>query len=69
MQRQRSKHASLHRKHPVKLSITHNFRPDDGAQLDVGEARQSAPHDGVAWRRIVGAGEIAAESGDLGQVV
>jgi hypothetical protein len=30
---------SVRRTHPVKLSITHNFRPDRGAQRDVGQAR------------------------------
>ena len=30
--------AELLRIRPVKLSITHNFCPDDGAQPDVGEA-------------------------------
>ena len=27
------------RKHPVKLSITHNFGSDSGSQRDVGQAR------------------------------
>ena len=53
----------------VGLSITHNFHPDDGAQFDIGEARQSAPHDRVSRRRVVGAGEITAEAGDFDQVV
>ena len=57
------------RKRPVRLSITHNFHPDDGAQFDVSEARQSAPHDRVSRRRVVGAGEITAEAGDFDQVV
>jgi hypothetical protein len=52
-----------------RLSITHNFHPDDGAQFDVSEARQSAPHDRVSRRRVVGAGEITAEAGDFDQVV
>ena len=55
--------------YPVSLSITHNCHPDDGAQLDVSEARQSAPHDGIAGRRIVGAGEITAQPGDFDKVV
>src|SRR5260370_39121923 len=52
-----------------RLSITHNFRPDHGAQPDIGEARQAAPYDNVSRRRIIGACEIAAQSGDLGQIV
>src|SRR5258706_7087503 len=59
----------IERKHPVELSITHNFRPDHGAQPDIGEARQAAPYDNVSRRRIIGACEIAAQSGDLGQIV
>jgi len=38
---------------------------DHGAQRDVGEARQPAPHDRIAGRRIAGAGEITAEPGAL----
>ncbi len=53
-------------KRPVTLSITRNSRPDDGAQLNVGKAGQAAPHDRIAGRRIVGAGEITAEPCDLG---
>jgi hypothetical protein len=29
----------LQSKHPVKLSITHNFGSDSGSQRDVGQAR------------------------------
>jgi len=52
----------------VKLSIAHKFSSDSGAQRDVGEAWQPASHDGVAGRRIAGAGEIIAERGDLDQI-
>src|SRR5258708_24843984 len=54
---------------PTPLSLTHNFRPDHGAQPDIGEPRQAAPYDNVSRRRIIGACEIAAQSGDLGQIV
>src|SRR5260370_33812401 len=54
---------------PPRLSITHKFCSEGGAQRDVSETRQSAPHDGIPGRRIIGAGEIAAEPGDLGQVM
>ena len=50
---------------PHRLSITHNSGPDDGTQLDVSEARHAAPHDRIAGRRIVGAGEITTEPRDL----
>jgi hypothetical protein len=59
----------LERKHPLKLSITHNFRPQVGAQLDVSEARQSAPHYCIARRRVAGSGQIAPEPCDFNQVV
>jgi hypothetical protein len=51
------------------LSITHKPHAEGGAQSDIGEAREAAPHDHVAGRRILGAGEITAEPGDLGQIV
>src|SRR5260370_22847040 len=75
---QLERHADKHRfpmrirpgdRPPVQLSITHNFRPDHGAQPDIGEARQAAPYDNVSRRRIIGSFEIAAQSGDLGQIV
>jgi hypothetical protein len=44
-------HRHLDRKRSVELSITDNSRPDDGAQLDVSEARQAAPHHRIAGRR------------------
>jgi hypothetical protein len=53
----------------VGLSITHNFAAYHCPERDVGEAGQSAPHDCVTRRRIAGAGEIAAEPGDLGQII
>jgi hypothetical protein len=43
-------------------------RRDVGAELDVPETGQSAPHDDIPRRRIARASEVAAQSGDLGQV-
>jgi len=54
---------------PAKVSITHNFRSDHGAQGDVGQPRKPAPHDGVLGGGSVSAGEVAAEPGDFGQIV
>nr|WP_244627091.1 NAD(P)H-dependent oxidoreductase [Microvirga tunisiensis] len=51
------------------LSITHKPHAEGGAEFDIGEAREAAPHDHVAGRWILGAGEVAAEPGDLGQIV
>jgi hypothetical protein len=36
------------------------------AEFDIHQARESSPHDGVSWRRIMATGEIAAHAGDLG---
>lgn len=55
-------------KRPVLLSITHNLRTKDEAQLDVGQACKPSPHDDIAWRRIFGSGKISSESGEFGQV-
>src|SRR4051812_15463821 len=41
---------------------------DGGTELDIHEAGPSAPHHGVAGRRIGGTGEVATEPGDPGQV-
>lgn len=40
-----------------------------GTDFDVDEAGPSAPHDDVSRRRIVGAREIAAEPGNLGEIL
>lgn len=50
------------------LSITHNFCSRECAQLDVGQARQSAPHDDIAGRRIIRASEITAKPSDFDDV-
>lgn len=64
--------AAFQRNRPAKLSITHNFSQHE-AEVDVGEAREFAPEDGVSRRAVVLAGEIAAEFGDgeevMGQVL
>lgn len=51
------------------LSLTREPLGEGGGQCDIGEAREAAPHDHGAGRRILGAGEVAAELGDLGQIV
>lgn len=45
---------------PVNLSITHNSCADRGAQPDIGETGQAAPHHDVPRRRIIGAREVSA---------
>lgn len=57
------------RTHPGRLSITHKFCPDAGADFNVSQPRQASPDHHSAWRRIVDARKISAELGDLGQIV
>jgi len=45
---------------PLNLSITHNSCADRGAQPDIGETGQAAPHHDVPRRRIIGAREVSA---------
>jgi hypothetical protein len=59
----------LARKRGLTLSITHKSGWQAGTDFDVDEARLSSPHNDVAGRWIMGAGEVAAEFGDLGQVM
>jgi hypothetical protein len=47
----------------VKLSITHRCgAPEFGSNLNVGQAREAAPDDQAARRRVAGPNEIAASS-------
>ena len=52
----------------VLLSITHNLRPKDEAELDVCEACKSSPHDGVSWWRVFGSSQVASEPCELGEI-
>ena len=54
--------------HPMKLSVTHKSGIERGAYSDTGQSRETAPYDRVAWWRIAGPREIAAEPRDLGQM-
>ena len=47
-------------KRKTDLSITHNSCADRGAQPDIGETGQAAPHHDVPRRRIIGAREVSA---------
>jgi hypothetical protein len=44
-----------------RLSITHNFTRHGGAEFNISEARQPAPHYSISGWRVIGSGEIAAE--------
>ena len=50
------------------LSITHIFDLQGGTKGDVVQPGEAAPHDDVARWWILGAGEIAAEPGDFGEI-
>ena len=50
------------------LSITHIVDLQGGTKGDVVQPGVAAPHDDVAWSRIPGAREVAAESGDLDEI-
>ena len=52
---------------PANLSITRKFGCIE-PQLDVGESGEPTPHDRITRRRITSASEIAAKSGQLGDV-
>jgi hypothetical protein len=51
-----------------QLSITHKLRSKDEAELDISEAGHAPPHDGVPWRWIFGASEVASEAGEFSQI-
>jgi hypothetical protein len=51
------------------LSITHKILSNRKTQFDIDEAGDASPHDHVSGRRIPGAGEVAAKTGDFYQVV
>jgi hypothetical protein len=55
------------RSRPVNLSITQKFGRVE-PKLDVGKSGEATPHDPITRRRITGASEIAAKSGQLGDV-
>ena len=54
-----------HCKRPAELSITHKSSSHLEADLDIGEARHTAPDNRVAWRRITRAIEVTTEAGEL----
>src|ERR1700692_1445869 len=58
----------LRGKRGVWLSITHKLSTEYEAVLDICEARESSPHDGVSWRRVFCSSEIASEASEFSQV-
>jgi hypothetical protein len=55
------------RKRHAELSITHMLRPEQEADLYIGQSRQSTPDHHVSGRRISGTCEIAAQPRELCQ--
>ena len=54
---------------PVKLSITHRCgAPEFGSNLNHGQAREAAPDDQAARRRVAGPNEIAASSSNPDEI-
>lgn len=52
----------------VGLQLPTSVQGEFISQLNVDEPPHAAPHNGIAWRRIAGSGEIAPKPGDLDQV-
>jgi hypothetical protein len=38
------------------------------AEFDIGKPREAAPNDAVAWRRVTGPRQVAAQSSKFGEV-
>lgn len=53
---------------PLNISITHKLSSNDRSQFDAGQTCQTSPDAFVAWRRIVGTSQIAAEPREFDQV-
>ena len=64
-QDQRGAASEIRKRPPVKLLITRILGAEDIVDLDVGQPRQTAPHDGIAGRPVPSASEIATESGEF----
>lgn len=56
------------RKRLVLLSITHKLHTQDEPQFDISESRHSAPHYGIAGRRVFPACKIASQPGNLREI-
>ena len=55
-------------KRPAGLSITHNVGLQGCSEGYVGQLGETAPHDDVSRWRVLGAGKVAAEPGDVGKI-
>ena len=57
-----------HCKRVVFLSITHKLGSEDEAELDICEACETSPHDGVSRRRVFCACQVAPEPSEFGEI-
>jgi hypothetical protein len=48
--------------------MTHKLIPEYEAELDICEASDASPHDGISWRRVLGASQVASELGELDEI-
>ena len=55
-------------KRPVWLLITHKLGSEDEAELDICEACETSPHDGVSRRRVFCACQVAPEPSEFGEI-
>src|SRR3981189_3502259 len=51
-----------------RLSITHKLGSEDEAELDICEACETSPHDGVSRRRVFCTCQVAPEPSEFGGI-
>jgi len=56
------------RKRAGFLSITHKLGSEDEAELDICEACETSPHDGVSRRRVFCTCQVAPEPSEFGEI-
>ena len=56
------------RKRRLWLSITHKLGSEDEAELDICEACETSPHDGVSRRRVFCTCQVAPEPSEFGEI-
>jgi hypothetical protein len=54
--------------HAYDLSITHKLGSEDEAELDICEACETSPHDGVSRRRVFCSCQVAPEPSEFGEI-
>jgi hypothetical protein len=59
---------ALKRKRVIFLSITHKLGFEYEAELDICEACETSPYDGVSRRRVFCACQVAPEPSEFGEI-